>query len=170
MPTRAEMQELLDRCTITNEIYNGVEGFRVTGPNGNSIFMPASGYKYLEAVKYTSDNSQNKKCGFYWTSEAYNSGTSAYAYSFTMGTDGSRTVTRFARASGLVIRPVENRSALLGDLNHDGYVNITDVALLVNYILGTDEGVVIESEADINGDTIVNITDVVALTNIILGQ
>jgi hypothetical protein len=45
MPTRAEMQELLDRCTITNEIYNGVEGFRVTGPNGNSIFMPASGYK-----------------------------------------------------------------------------------------------------------------------------
>ena len=37
-------------------------------------------------------------------------------------------------------------------------------------ILGTDEGVVIESEADINGDTSVNITDVVALTNIILGQ
>ena len=170
MPTKAEMQELLDRCTITNETLNGVDGFRIMGPNGNSIFMPASGYKYLEAVKYTSDNSQNKKCGFYWTSEAYNSGTSAYAYSFTMGTDGSRTVTRFARASGLVIRPVENRSALLGDLNHDGYVNITDVVLLVNYILGTDEGVVIESEADINGDTIVNITDVVALTNIILGQ
>lgn len=170
MPTQAEMQELLDRCTITNESLNGVDGFRITGPNGNSIFMPASGYKYMEAVEYTSDNSQNKKCGFYWTSEAYNSGTSAYAYSFTMGTDGSRTVTRFARASGLVIRPVENRSALLGDLNHDGFVNITDVVLLVNYILGTDEGVVVESEADINGDTIVNITDVVALTNIILGQ
>ena len=170
MPTKAEMQELIDRCTITNETLNGVDGFRIMGPNGNSIFMPASGYKYLEAVKYTSDNSQNKKCVFYWTSEAYNSGTSAYAYSFTMGTDGSRTVTRFARASGLVIRPVENRSALLGDLNHDGFVNITDVVLLVNYILGTDEGVVVESEADINGDTIVNITDVVALTNIILGQ
>ncbi len=169
MPTQAEMQELFDRCTITNESLNGVDGFRITGPNGNSIFMPASGYKYMEAVEYTSDNSQNKKCGFYWTSEAYSS-SPLYAYSLIMGTDGSRSVTRFGRASGLVIRPVENRSTILGDLNHDGYVNITDVVLLVNYILGTDEGVVIESEADINGDTSVNITDVVALTNIILGQ
>ncbi|MBQ2169177.1 MAG: dockerin type I repeat-containing protein, partial [Prevotella sp.] len=59
---------------------------------------------------------------------------------------------------------------LLGDLNHDGYVTITDVVLLVNYILGKDDGIVIEAEADINGDTMVNITDVVALTNIILGQ
>lgn len=169
MPTKAEMQELIDRCTITNETLNGVDGFRITGPNGNSIFMPASGYKYVEAVKFTSDNSQNKKCGFYWTSEAYNN-SSLYAHSLTMGTDGSRTVTRFRREYGLTIRPVENRSTILGDLNHDGFVNITDVVLLVNYILGTDEGVVIESEADINGDTSVNITDVVALTNIILGQ
>lgn len=57
---------------------------------------------------------------------------------------------------------------LLGDLNHDGYVNITDVVLLVNYILGTEGTNVVEQEADINGDGDVNITDVVALTNIIL--
>lgn len=170
MPTRAEMQELIDRCTITNEIVNGVDGFRVTGPNGNSIFMPASGYKYYNDYLFASDDSHNNRCGFYWTSEPYGGNTSRYAYSLVLGTDGIRIINNSYRFAGLAIRPVENRSTILGDLNHDGFVNITDVVLLVNYILGTDEGVVIESEADINGDTIVNITDVVALTNIILGQ
>ncbi|MBR6936732.1 MAG: C10 family peptidase [Prevotella sp.] len=170
MPTRTEMQELLDRCTITNEIVNGVDGFRVTGPNGNSIFMPASGYKSYNDYLFASDNSHNNRCGFYWTSEPYGSNTSIYANSLVLGTDGIRKINNSYRFYGLAIRPVENRSTILGDLNHDGFVNITDVVLLVNYILGTDEGVVIESEADINGDTIVNITDVVALTNIILGQ
>jgi len=171
MPTRAEMQELLDRCTITNEIYNGVEGFRVTGPNGNSIFMPASGYKYLEAIKFTTDDSQNKKCGFYWTSETYGSGTSSYAYSLTMGTDGTRTVTNFARASGLIIRPVENQSVVLGDLNHDGSVDITDVVLLVNHILGnTSDSSFSTQDADINKDGDIDINDVVKLVNFILGQ
>ncbi|MBR6715092.1 MAG: C10 family peptidase [Prevotella sp.] len=170
MPTRAEMQELIDRCTITNEIVNGVDGFRVKGPNGNSIFMPASGYKQYYDYIYASDNSHNNRCGFYWTSEPYGSNTSIYANSLVLGSDGIRKISNSYRYYGLAIRPVENRSIVLGDLNHDGYVNITDVVLLVNYILGTDEGVVIESEADINGDTSVNITDVVALTNIILGQ
>lgn len=170
LPTRAEMQELIDRCTITNEIKNGVDGFRITGPNGNSIFMPASGYKYYNDYLFASDKSHNNRCGFYWTSEPYGGNTSRYAYSLVLGTDGIRKISNSYRFAGLAIRPVENRSTILGDLNHDGFVNITDVVLLVNYILGTDEGVVIESEADINGDTIVNITDVVALTNIILGQ
>lgn len=171
MPTQAEMQELLDRCTITNESLNGVDGFRVTGPNGNSIFMPASGYKYIEDVLYTSDKTQNKKCGFYWTSTAYNSSSPLYAYSLIMGTDGSRSVTRFGRASGLVIRPVENRSALLGDLNHDGCVDITDVVLLVNYILdNTSSTSFTTQEADINADNNIDISDVVTLVNFILEE
>jgi hypothetical protein len=87
-----------------------------------------------------------------------------------LGSDGIRSISNNSRYKGLTIRPVGNRSTIQGDLNHDGFVNITDVVLLVGYILGTDEGIVIESEADINGDTMVNITDVVALTNIILGQ
>ena len=170
MPTQAEMQELLDRCTITNESLNGVDGFRVTGPNGNSIFMPASGYKYIEDVLYTSDKTQNKKCGFYWTSTAYNSSSPVYAYSLIMGTDGSRSVTRFGRASGLVIRPVEHRTALLGDLNHDGCVDISDVVLLVNYILdNTSSTSFTTQEADINADGNIDISDVVELVNMILG-
>ena len=82
--------------------------------------------------------------------------------SWTYNLDGNTTFCKF-----IAYKPYR---FLLGDLNHDGYVNITDVVLLVNYILGKDDGIVIEAEADINGDTMVNITDVVALTNIILGQ
>ena len=56
--------------------------------------------------------------------------------------------------------PTVNR----GDVNGDGTVNITDVLLLINYILGTDVEIVFNN-ADVNGDTFVNITDVTAIIN-----
>lgn len=46
MPTGAEMKELLNNCTWTPETVNGHNGFRVTGPNGNSIFLPDTGSNY----------------------------------------------------------------------------------------------------------------------------
>lgn len=56
----------------------------------------------------------------------------------------------------------------LGDVNHDGLVNITDVTLTVNYILTeSTEGFFVE-QADINGDGGVDITDVTSLVNLIL--
>ena len=45
MPTRAEQDELHNSCTWTRTTLNGVNGCRVTGPNGNSIFLPAAGYR-----------------------------------------------------------------------------------------------------------------------------
>lgn len=44
MPTMAELEELLT-CSWSWEEYNGVQGARVTGPNGNSIFLPAASFK-----------------------------------------------------------------------------------------------------------------------------
>lgn len=44
MPTRAEQEELLEKCTWTWITQNGVNGYMVKGPNGNSIFLPAAGY------------------------------------------------------------------------------------------------------------------------------
>lgn len=46
MPTGAEMQELLENCEWTVDIVNGKKGFRVTGKNGNSIFLPNSGSNF----------------------------------------------------------------------------------------------------------------------------
>ena len=43
MPTDAEMTELRNNCTWTWTTQNGVKGYQVTGPNGNSIFLPAAG-------------------------------------------------------------------------------------------------------------------------------
>ena len=44
MPTIDEIQELLDNCTWTWTTQDGVNGYQVDGPNGNAIFLPASGY------------------------------------------------------------------------------------------------------------------------------
>ena len=53
-----------------------------------------------------------------------------------------------------------------GDINADEIINILDVVLLVNIILGTGDFL---PSADLNGDEIANILDVVLLVNIILG-
>ena len=42
MPTKAEQDELCNNCTWTWTTQNGVNGYKVTGPNGNSIFLPAA--------------------------------------------------------------------------------------------------------------------------------
>ena len=42
MPTKAELNELLNNCTWTWTTQNGHKGYKVTGPNGNSIFLPAA--------------------------------------------------------------------------------------------------------------------------------
>ena len=44
MPTAEEQQELYDECTWERTELNGVYGYTITGPNGNSIFLPVAGY------------------------------------------------------------------------------------------------------------------------------
>ena len=47
MPTKTEMQELLDNCNWTETKQNGVDGYKLTSKiNGKSIFFPHSGYYY----------------------------------------------------------------------------------------------------------------------------
>ena len=43
IPTYEEGQELCQQCTWEWKERNGIYGFEVTGPNGNSIFMPTAG-------------------------------------------------------------------------------------------------------------------------------
>ena len=44
LPTHAEAQELMNKCTWTWATYDGYEGYHIVGPNGNSIFQPAAGF------------------------------------------------------------------------------------------------------------------------------
>lgn len=43
MPTKDEMQEFYEKCTIEWTRVNNMNGAKITGPNGNSIFLPAGG-------------------------------------------------------------------------------------------------------------------------------
>ena len=47
-PANSEVSrdELRNSCTLTWTTQNGVNGYTVTGANGNSIFLPAAGYRY----------------------------------------------------------------------------------------------------------------------------
>ena len=64
--------------------------------------------------------------------------------------------------------PAEGHGYDLGDVNHDGKVNITDATFLIDFLLGVDNGTC-NICGDINGDDAVNIVDVTALIDILLG-
>ena len=59
---------------------------------------------------------------------------------------------------------------LLGDVNGDGVVNISDVVCLTSYVLGQDPDPFVIEVADVSDDGEINVTDVVALVNLILNQ
>ena len=58
---------------------------------------------------------------------------------------------------------------LYGDVNFDGSLDITDVILLVNFVLGTTPTEEEALTADFNQDGIINILDVITLVGEILG-
>ena len=57
-----------------------------------------------------------------------------------------------------------------GDVNGDGKVDVTDVTMMVDHILGKENASFIIGNADMNGDGEVNVTDVTMLVNVILGN
>ena len=46
MPTLNEIKELCNKCSWEWTEVNGIKGQKVTGPNGNSIFLPAAGNRH----------------------------------------------------------------------------------------------------------------------------
>ena len=65
LPTKAELKELKNKCTWTRTTQNGVKGYKVTGPNGNHIFLLAAGYR--DGISLYDDGG----FGFYWSSTPY---------------------------------------------------------------------------------------------------
>ena len=98
MPTKAEQQELLDNCTWTWTTQNGVKGYNVEGPNGNSIFLPAAGYRYGSSLNYAGSD------GSYWGS-APDASDGYYAYRLGFDSSNHRMVSH-SRYYGRSVRPV----------------------------------------------------------------
>ena len=59
-------------------------------------------------------------------------------------------------------------SSIIGDVNRDGYVNISDVTCIINYILNGDGSNIDLEAAELNGDGTINISDATKLINMIL--
>ena len=81
-------------------------------------------------------------------------------------TNGNSTIIGFDNIS---ITPTEEDGFLLGDTNCDGVVDISDVVLAVNHVLGSG-AVKSETNTDTNQDESIDISDIVAIVNIILGM
>ena len=97
IPTNDEIQELIDKCTWTWTTQDGVKGYEVKGPNGNSIFLPVAGnwgskldlagvYGYYRSSSLSTGNS-NKARGLYFNSS-------------------KRGLDIFGRCYGFTVRPV----------------------------------------------------------------
>lgn len=61
LPTKEEFQELIDKCQWEWKQQDYHWGYKVTGQNGNSIFLPAGGFKMERRWLYESDGL------YYWT-------------------------------------------------------------------------------------------------------
>lgn len=62
MPTKEEWQELIEKCSWEWCVRDGIGGRLVTGPSGNSIFIPATG------VNVDTKTHVIGAVGFYWNS------------------------------------------------------------------------------------------------------
>ena len=98
MPNQSQMELLNSKCTNEWTTINGVNGRKYTGPNGASIFLPASGDKLYNDV-YDVDN-----YGYYWSSTQV-SDVVDYAHDIYFHKDNSF-VDYSHRSYGRSVRPV----------------------------------------------------------------
>ncbi len=101
MPTKAEQDELSTKCTWDRTTQNGVDGYKVTGPNGNSIFLPAAGYMFGGTLNGAGSN------GYYWSGSLGTDDPSrAYYLYFYLG--NVRWGSSADRLDGQSVRPVQD--------------------------------------------------------------
>ena len=101
MPTKEEQEELVNNCTWEWITINGVRGYKVTGPNGKHIFLPAAGDRYMASLYNTDDN------GLYWSSTPYDYYADDYrAYYLYFYTGYESMYWYYGRYVGLSVRPV----------------------------------------------------------------
>ena len=69
-----------------------------------------------------------------------------------------------------VVRELGGKKPLVGDMNNDGLVDVTDTSILINGVLDKSSANLRVDRADINGDGVIDVTDVSLLIGIALGM
>lgn len=103
MPTEAEVLELKNNCVFEWVLIdNDTQGCFVTGPNGNQIYLPASGLALNESIDFPDQAA-------YWTSTHDTSngdlGYATYLYIYNNNTVNRGWMSRYV---GLLVRPVSD--------------------------------------------------------------
>ncbi len=101
MPSGKEVNELYEKCKWEVANVDGMRGYKVTGPNGNSIYMPAVG------IKKKPTDTASYGDGYYWSSQ-FSPVNDEYANSYVMFQSENRFTIhgKHTRHDGCVIRAV----------------------------------------------------------------
>ncbi len=123
MPTQAQITELINNTTQEWTTVDGVQGMRFTANNGNSIFLPAAGYRDEETT--VSD-----EVGYYWsgTVDLVNN---EYSNTLTFNVSSAQASTS-RRYLGLSLRSVrpyaevnpDSDNLVFGDIESNGCLRI----------------------------------------------
>ena len=98
MPTIEELEELKEKCTWTWTLQEGNVGYKVTGPNGKSIFLPAAGFRYDSSI------SDAGLGGDYWSRTVIEGAPSEALYLYFRSSDIGTFY--YGRCYGQSVRPV----------------------------------------------------------------
>ncbi|MBQ0156058.1 MAG: hypothetical protein KBT22_05730 [Bacteroidales bacterium] len=104
-PTKAIYDELIKQCKKETTEINGVKGCLFTGPNGNTMFLPFSGYRSQYNLV------SGGELGYYWTSSVE----SIYSYYFLYMSEttslnvSTRQSPHPDEGFGLPIRPIKKK-------------------------------------------------------------
>ena len=100
MPTRKDWEELYHTTTCVWTTQNGVDGRLLTGPNGNSIFLPAAGF-CMDGELYGSG------LGIYWSGTLHSDFT-IRGWSFHFDSVNCHVCGTYERCRGQVVRAVRS--------------------------------------------------------------
>ena len=101
LPTMEQWEELRTKCTWT---WMG-DSYRVTGPNGNSIFLPAAGFRNCEGYVFDVGTYGN-----YWSSTTHSGSVDAWGRSWSLYFHSSGgSMGGIYRCSGLSVRLVQGK-------------------------------------------------------------
>lgn len=129
MPTTSEINELINACTWTNDVVNGVDGVKGTASNGNSIFLPITGM-------YAGTSIQSNGQGCYWGGELYTDAqkSSKYASMISFFKGAKPRSSNYYRFEGMVIRPVYVKEDTSSENNNGGSSGFSSAKVEVSSI------------------------------------
>ncbi len=148
MPTLDQVEELLDNCSSEWTTVNGVKGRKFTSKiNGNSIFLPAAGYR-SDSGLYRAGS------GYFWSSTLFEGGPN---YAYDLDFDSGRAYCDInGRSDGFSVRPV-----ISGTISSNLTLSTTTVSLKVG-----DSSSTVEITAGSGNYTIVSDMPSVATANL----